>query len=76
MTQNIKIICWNIQSSNSVCHDNKFFCKDFCTFFEPYPIVCLQESRQTVKHPGYKPFNKTREKENDGGVWSLHFSKT
>ena len=69
--KNIKAICWNIQSSNSVCHGNKFLCEDFCTILEPYPIICLQEIRQSVKHPGYKAHNNTRVKENDGGVCTL-----
>ena len=71
VTNNMKILCWNIQSSNSVCHGNKFNCKDFCNVFEPYPIVCLQEIRQSVKYPGYKPFNNTRNNENNGGVCIL-----
>ena len=69
--RNIRVISWNIQSSNSVCHGNKFQDNDFCKNFTSYPIVCLQEIRQSVKYPGYKSFNNTRAKENDGGVCTL-----
>jgi hypothetical protein len=72
MTFNLqaKIISWNIQSTNTVS-GSKFDNPEFCAIFENFPFVCLQETRQAVKHPGYRSFNNTRRDEKYGGVCIL-----
>ena len=69
MTFNVlsKILSWNIQSSKTVT-GSKFDDPQFCEIFEKFPFVCLQEIRQPVKHPGFRPFNNTRRDNKHGGV--------
>lgn len=63
----INILSWNIQSSN--CYEgNKFDDPQFCSIINPFPIVCLQETRQTLKYPGYRSFNVNRQDNRHGGV--------
>ena len=61
------IISWNIQSSNTVA-GSKFDDPQFCAIFEKFPIICLQEIRQAVKYPGFRPFNNPRPNNKYGGV--------
>ncbi len=72
MTINLlsKIISWNIQSTNTVT-GSKFDDPQFCEVFEKFPFVCLQEIRQSVKHPGYRAFNNIRRDQKHGGVCIL-----
>jgi exonuclease III len=69
MTFNVisKIISWNIQSSNTVT-GSKFDDPLFCDVIKNYPIICLQETRQPVKYPGFRTFNKNRRDNKHGGV--------
>ena len=68
-----KIISWNIQSSNTVS-GLKFDDPHFCAVFESSPLICLQETRQPVKHPGYREFNKNRPDNRYGGVCEKRYS--
>ena len=67
---NITILSWNIQSSVSAT-GRKFDDTDFTTLLNQYSILCLQETRQAIKHPGYRSLNKTRKEEKNGGVCTL-----
>ena len=67
---NLQIFCWNIQSSSSVT-GNKFNDNSFTSIFEGVPIVCLQETRQSIKYSGYRCYNHNRKEEKHGGVCTL-----
>ena len=67
---NLTILTWNIQSSISV-NGSKFEDTDFTKLIDGYSILCLQETRQPVKFPGYRSLNKTRKDEKHGGVCTL-----
>ena len=66
----VKIISWNIQSSHTVT-GSKFDDPQFCAVFENSPLICGQETRQAVKHPGFRSFNKNRRDNKYGGVCIL-----
>ena len=66
----INILSWNIQSSNTVS-GSKFDDTVFRNTLENHQIICLQETRQNVKYPGYRAFNNTRSNEKNGGVCTL-----
>ena len=68
---NIKILSWNIQSSNSTI-GNKFEDTDFTDSFLEFDLVCLQEIRQAVKCPGFRAICSVREGERSGGVCILY----
>lgn len=68
--KDIKILDWNIQSSNTVS-GSKFTDTDFCDILNQHDILCLQEIRQNVKYPGYRAYNKTHIGEKNGGVCIL-----
>ena len=70
MTFNLSILNWNIQSSSSVTGD-KFQDPEFTNLFNKHAILCLQETRQQIKYPGYRSLNKTRKEEKHGGVCTL-----
>lgn len=67
---NLKILSWNIQASNNVS-GSKFGDPEFCKILNQNHIICLQETRQNVKFPGYRAFNNTRRDEKNGGVCTL-----
>lgn len=67
---NLTILSWNIQSSISV-NGSKFEDIDFTELLNGHSILCLQETRQSVKYPGYRSLNKTRKGEKHGGVCTL-----
>ena len=67
---NTKILSWNIQSSNTVS-GSKFHDPDFCKILEQHQIVCLQETRQCIKVPGFRALNNTHDNEKHGGVCTL-----
>ena len=64
---NAKIISWHIQSTNTV-NGSKFYDPQFCAIFENSAFICLQETRQPVKHPGFRAFNNNRRNNKYGGV--------
>lgn len=68
---NIKLLSWNIQSSQSTL-GNKFEDPQFTEIFKDTDFVCLQETRQTVKCPGYRSLCNVREGERSGGVCILY----
>jgi exonuclease III len=68
--QVMKIVSWNIQSTNSFT-GSKFEDHDFTKIFESSPIVCLQEIRQPLKISGYRCFNNTRKDKKFGGVCTM-----
>ena len=70
MFNNLKILSWNIQSSNTVS-GSKFDDQPFRDILNKNDILCLQEIRQSIKYPGYRAFNKTRSHEKNGGVCTL-----
>ena len=67
---NTKILSWNIQSSNTIS-GSKFNDPEFCEILQQHDIICLQETRQCVKVPGFRAFNNTRDSEKHGGVCTL-----
>ena len=67
---NTKILSWNIQSSNTIS-GSKFHDTDFCKIFEQHQIICLQETRQSIKVPGFRAFNNVHVNEKHGGVCTL-----
>ena len=67
---NLTILSWNIQSSSSVT-GNKFQDNEFTNLLDDHNILCLQETRQEIKYPGYRSLNKTRKGEKHGGVCTL-----
>lgn len=62
----INIFSWNIQSSG-----NKFTDVSFTNTFKGYDLVCLQETRQTVKCQGFRSLCSVRKCEKSGGVCIL-----
>ena len=68
--QTMKIVSWNIQSTNTLT-GSKFEDRDFTNIFESSPIVCLQEIRQPLKYSGYRCFNNTRKDKKFGGVCTM-----
>ena len=70
-TSQIKIMSWNIQSSNSV-DGSKFEDPDFVKFLDDHSIICLQEIRQATKLCGYRSFSTLREGEKSGGVGLIY----
>ena len=62
------IISWNIQSSNCVAIGPKFDDPDFCKIFNDSQLICLQEIRQPITHPGFRVHNNTRKCDKYGGV--------
>ena len=63
----LSILSWNIQSSKSEGVD-KFSDPIFMKNILSHDIVCLQETRQAVKVPGYRSLCTTRAGEKYGGV--------
>ena len=66
----IKVLSWNIQSSNSVA-GNKFDDQLFTNVFINHDFVCLQEIRQAVKVSGFRSMCQIRNSEKSGGVCIL-----
>ena len=67
---NTNILSWNIQASNTVS-GSKFDDADFCEILLKHKIICLQETRQSIKFPGFRSFNNVRSDEKNGGVCIL-----
>ena len=69
-THSTKILSWNIQSSNTIS-GYKFDDQNFCKIIEQFKLVCLQETRKTIKIAGFRSFNNVRRGEKHGGVCIL-----
>ena len=67
----LKIMSWNIQSSNSIL-GNKFNDSSFINIFNGHNIICLQEIRQAVKLAGFRSLCNLRPGGKSGGVGILY----
>ena len=64
----LRIISWNIHDSSDKILGSKFTDKTFKTIIAQADIFCLQETKASVKIPGYKCYNSLRENSRSGGV--------
>ena len=64
----LKILSWNIQSTNNRTGTSKFKDQNFMDIIKNGYIICLQEIRQASKVIGFRSFTNTRKSEKDGGV--------
>ena len=63
----LSIMSWNIQDQKSD-KTNKFEVLDFTKLFNKMDIICLQETKGTIKMPDYVAFNSNRKSSRSGGV--------
>ena len=67
----LKILSWNIQSSKTTSI-NKFLDSSFTRILSGHDIICLQETRQAVKLPGFRSLCNLRPGAKHGGVGILY----
>ena len=67
----LKLLSWNIQSSSSIC-GSKFDDPLFSNIFKDHDIICLQETRQSVKMNNFRAICNLRPGAKSGGVSILY----
>ena len=65
---NLNILSWNINDSSDKLLGNKSTNMDFVNILAQHDIFCLQETKEEVKIPNFRCYNKLRKGSRSGGL--------
>ena len=64
----LRILSWNIHDSNDSITGSKLSDKTFIDTIAQCDIICLQETKRSLKIPGFKCLNSNRQDSRSGGL--------